>query len=62
MVVLIVGEFNGLKERGFDRPWVGVGLMGFALQVHGGGDGFGFSSIFNLSWIWIKVWCVGLTN
>lgn len=31
VVVLIVGEFNGLNERGFNQPWVGVGLMGFAL-------------------------------
>ena len=62
MVVLKVGEFNGLNEHGFDRPWVGMGLMGFALQVHGGGDGLGFSSASDLVWIWIEVWWVGLTD
>ena len=62
MVVSMVGGFNKLDGHGFDRPWVGVGLMGFALQVHGGGDGFGFSSTSDLSVIWIEVWWVGLTD
>ena len=31
MVVSMVGGINKLDGHGFDRPWVGVGLMGFAL-------------------------------
>ena len=41
---------------------MGMGLMGFALQVHGGRDGFSFSSASDLSWIWIEVWWVGLMD
>lgn len=57
----MVGGFNGFDGREFDRPWVGMGLMGFALQVHGGGDGFDFSSS-DLFGILIEVWRVGLMD
>lgn len=58
----MVGGFNGFDGREFDWPWVGMGLMDFALQVHGGGDGFVFSSASDLFGIWIEVWWVGLTD